>query len=717
MDISGTVPLMIRPPKDVPMQDEAADKGPLAGLRLVLLDPLDPAQPVAERELALRMATGIRALGGQALIVNRSDQIADQAADAVFCLHPQAVPKLTAHPWLACYWNPPSLLPGPGSPTRRHGLAHEVTYDAYLLSGDAGLAAHLADRLASVGREAPTMPFHVSSPRSTLAPNLGAHSRLFYIGSNWDGRRFPMLLDRLARAGALALYGDPQRWAHLPDAYQGPLPFDGVSVIRAAHHWGMGLCLHLPQHRADGIPNMRIFELAAAGALIIADRHPFIEQWFGDAVLYVDATGGETAMADAILERVAWAAENPISARAMAQAAQAIFNRSLCLEALLAPLPSLLDRLRRPPAAGTASPAMAVLLPEGPDLANRLHQVAAQQADDLRLTALLPPGQTAPVPPGLEVRQLPAVAGLSALRVAMAGAGALAILPPDIVWHPGHLARLAKRGGGMSLAAGLWPRPMDPTGFATDPAEPLALAPVADMPASEGRRLASALLRAGGFLCRAECLDDLALPQGLDWLGLALALPPALAMRQAPSYQPVPSLQLNHLPSSDAALLALPPWPDGELRGGAGEMTPPQITGISDLEPDLAASIPWLWRTGDFDRLPGKGAVWLYGAGQGGDLVHDALPPAARGRLAGFLDSRQQGQKHGLPLCRPLDLPVAALADATIIIAAQYVSDILRTLRAGPVQPAYVLNAYPYIAECQAAASRGRASPDRKEAF
>jgi hypothetical protein len=695
---------MIRPPKDVPMPDEAADNRPLAGLRLVLLDPLDPAQPVAERELALRMAASIRTLGGQAWIVNRSDQIAGHAPDAVFCLHPQAVPKLTAHPWLACYWNPPSLLPGPGSPARHHGLAHEVTHDAYLLSGGPALAAHLAGRLAAVGRVAPTMPFHVSSPRSTLAPNPGPHSRLFYIGSNWDGRRFPMLLDRLAQAGALALYGDRQRWAHLPAAYQGPLPFDGVSVIRAAHHWGMGLCLHLPQHRADGIPNMRTFELAAAGALIIADRHPFIEQWFGDTVLYVDVTGGETAMADAILDRVAWAQAHPVQARTMAQAAQDIFNRHLCLEALLEPLPSLLRPLQplRPSPPGNAH-AIAVLLPEGPDLADRLLQVAAQQADGLRLTALLPPGlDTAPVPPGLAVRRLPAVPCLPALQVAMADA--LAILPPGIIWHPGHLARLAAGGRDMALAAGLWPRPPAPTGFATDPAEPLALAPLVDRAGTDNCRLAQGLLRAGGLYCRAAALDGLALVPSMDWLGLALLLPPALVERGELAYQPLPSLQLNQLPPVDPARLAtLPPWPDAEavMEGG---IVPPHITGISDLDPDLAASIPWLWRLADFDRLPGDGPIWLYGAGQGGDLVHDALPPTALSRLAGFLDSRQRGHKHGLPLCRPQDVPADALAGATIIIAAQYVSDILRTLRAGPIQPAHVLNAFPYIADCQAAA-------------
>jgi hypothetical protein len=683
-----------------------------AGPRLALLNPIDPSHPIAERELALRMAQAIEGLGWETAILSRSSQVEAMDPDGVMCLHPQITAKLTSHPWLACYWNPPSLLTGASTTARVHGEAFELTYDAYLVSGPK-LETHLTGLMAGLGRDPPCLPFHVSSPRSTLAPNLGPHSRLFYVGSNWDGKRYPTLLRHLAEAGALALHGTPERWSHLPEAYQGSLPFDGRSVIKAAHHWGMGLCLHLPQHRAYAVPNMRVFELAAAGAVIIADHHPFIEHWFADSVLYVDTSGGEEEAAARILECVAWVHAHPAEARAMAATAHAIFNRHLCLERLLEPLPGLLADLARRQSRPRSRPIhVGVLLPGAGDLAGRLESLNRQKGEGgLSLTALIPTAQLcaddtqlAPPPAGPAIRPLAEPAGLETLRAALDGVDALAILPEGIEWHPRHLAGLAAAAepGGAAIAAGLWPASEEPTGFPIDPAETLALPPPDNGQVSEGRRLARAWLRAGGFYCRTERLDGLA-AEGDDWLTLALTLPPALAEAGGLSLPPVPSLTLLRLPDS-ALTPALRPWPGAMAMESRDQ--PPRLAGISDLDPVLAASVPFLWDPGDFERLPATGSLWLYGAGQGGELVHDGLPAAARARLRGFLDSRQRGEMLGLPLLRPGDLDPAEMAAATVIIAAQYVSDILLTLRRGSMPPAHIVNAYPYIAACQEAMAR-----------
>ncbi|AWU98013.1 glycosyltransferase [Azospirillum ramasamyi] len=676
------------------------------GPRLALLNPIDPSHPIAERELALRMAQAIERMGWEAAILSRSSQLEAMDPDGVLCLHPQITAKLTRHPWLACYWNPPSLLMGVSNTARVHGEAFELTYDAYLVSGSK-LEAHLAGLMAELERDPPYLPFHVSSPHSALTPNLGPHSRLFYVGSNWDGKRYPTLLRHLAEAGVLALHGTQARWSHLPEAYQGSLPFDGQSVIKTAHHWGMGLCLHLPQHRAYGVPNMRVFELAAAGAVIIADRHPFIEHWFADSVLYVDTSGGEEETAARILERVAWIHAHPAEARAMAVTAQSIFNRHLCLERLLEPLPGLLADLARRQSRPRSRPVhVGVLLPGAGDLAGRLERLARQKDEGgLSLTALIPDAllcagnaQLVPASAGLAIRPLAEPAGLKALQAALSGIDALTILPEGIEWHQWHLAGLAAAAepSGAAIAAGLWPILDELTGFPIDPAETLALPPPEDKRLPEGRRLARAWLRAGGFYCRTDRLDGLAV-EGDDWLTLALTLPPALAEAGGLSLLPVPSLTLLRLP--DPALTPmLRPWPGAQ--GMERHEQPPRLAGINDLDPDLAASVPFLWRPDDFERLP-AGPLWLYGAGQGGELVHDGLPEAARARLRGFLDSRRQGEMLGLPLLRPGDLPPAEMAAATIIIAAQYVSDILLTLRRGSVAPAHILNAYPYIAACQ----------------
>lgn len=675
------------------------------GPRLAILNPIDPGLPIAERELALRMAQAIKGMGWEGTILSRSSQLEAMDPDGVLCLHPQITSKLTSHPWLACYWNPPSLLKGSSNTARIYGEAFELTYDAYLVSGPS-LEKHLIGLMAELSRDPPRLPFHVSSPRSKLEPNLGSHSLLFYVGSNWDGKRYPSLLRQLAEAGVLALHGTQERWSHLLDAYQGALPFDGRAVIETAHHWGMGLCLHLPQHRAYGVPNMRVFELAAAGAVIIADRHPFIERWFDDTVLYVDTNGGEEETAARILERVAWVHAHPAEARAMAAAAQSIFNRHLCLEALLEPLPDLLTELARRRSRPRSRPAhVGVLLPGSGDLDGRLARLGRQgEEGSLSLTALIPAGNGSPlppVPPGVTVRLLSEPAGMETLRAALDGIEALAILPEGVDWHRCHLAALAAVTGrnGATIGSGIWPAPAESTGFPIDPAETLALPPPEEARIPEERKLARAWLRTGGLYCRTERLNGLAV-RGGDWLALALDLPSALAESGALSLPSVPSLTLSRLPVlADTPVLR--PWLGGHRL--ESDDHPPCLAGISDLDPALAASVPFLWRPDDFKRLPAEGPLWLYGAGQGAELVHNGLPAAARGRLRGFLDSRRQGEMLGLPVVRPGDLDPVEMATATIIIAAQYVSDILLTLRRGSMTPAHILNAYPYIAACQEA--------------
>lgn len=637
-----------------------------ASLRLSLFNPQAPFHPVAERELALRLAMAVERLGWEGGIHTRSAEVEAFDPDAVINLYPEAAPRLTDHLWLGCAWNPVSLVVRLNPPARAGAARHLPAQNAYLVSGPR-LKAHLE----GLRPGAPQRPFHPSSPRSNLCPCIGPDSRLFYIGSNWDGQRYPSLLKRLAEAGALALHGTAERWSFLEEAWQGPLPFDGQAVIKTAHHWGMGLCLHLPQHRTEGVPNMRVFELAAAGALIIADRHPFIEQWFGDRVLYVDTDAGEAAAAESILAQVAWARAHPHRARAMATEAQALFNQHLCLEALLAPLPDLLSELtpeRKTGRGGRARLRLGVLEPERGEV----------------ITA-----------DGAAPRPLPAQADMAGLRRTLAGLDGLALRPAGVEWPAGYLDRmadfLADSAGGAVLAPGLWLRPAMESGFQLDPDEDRALAPRPGEPMPEGTGPALARLRAGGLCLRTGRLQDLE-GEWPDWLSLSLDLGPLLA--GGPGGVTLLPLPGPRLVQGKAGEREGRPWP-----GLTGEAeTPIRLSGIADLMPDLARDIPFLLRADELDILPGTGPVWLYGGGRGGELVLETLGPVARDRLAGFLDSGRQGSLHGLPLQRPDDLEPAVMAATTIIIAAQYVSDILCTLRALPTAPAHILNGFPFIA-------------------
>ena len=52
---------------------------------------------------------------------------------------------------------------------------------------------------------------------------------------------------------------------------------------------------------------MRLFEAAAAGALIISDDFEFPREWFRDSVLYVDAELPAPMVVEQIVSHVEWA--------------------------------------------------------------------------------------------------------------------------------------------------------------------------------------------------------------------------------------------------------------------------------------------------------------------------------------------------------------------------------------------------------------------------
>ena len=70
--------------------------------------------------------------------------------------------------------------------------------------------------------------------------------------------------------------------------YMGPIPFDGESVLDVLQENGIVLILHSDIHNQNGIPTSRIFEAAAASAVIISDCNPFVQNNFGDSVYYID---------------------------------------------------------------------------------------------------------------------------------------------------------------------------------------------------------------------------------------------------------------------------------------------------------------------------------------------------------------------------------------------------------------------------------------------
>lgn len=157
---------------------------------------------------------------------------------------------------------------------------------------------------------------------------------VFYCGTQWDVRRagypFAKIYAWLDRHKLFEVYGPKEAWGGL-NGWRGLMPAgkdDGRGIVEAIKNCGIALVLHSNGHLSSGAPTSRIFESAAAGAIIISDRHPFVVKHFSDCVLFLQ----EPAHHNHPLERqvethLQWIIQNPERARAMAKRAQKIADQ------------------------------------------------------------------------------------------------------------------------------------------------------------------------------------------------------------------------------------------------------------------------------------------------------------------------------------------------------------------------------------------------------
>jgi hypothetical protein len=181
-----------------------------------------------------------------------------------------------------------------------------------------------------------------AGPAGVLPPQLA----IMYAGVHWDGSRHGEIFRGLDGRVPLRLYGPPKAWGDRGESYRGVLPFDGVSVINAIKDAGIALCLQKAAHREANCPSMRLFEAAAAGALIITEDFEFPRECFRDSVLYLDADLPAPVVVEQIVSHVEWASGNPEAANRLAQRSNELFRRRLSLECMLTPLPDFVEHVR-----------------------------------------------------------------------------------------------------------------------------------------------------------------------------------------------------------------------------------------------------------------------------------------------------------------------------------------------------------------------------------
>ncbi|HVY12105.1 MAG TPA: hypothetical protein VHB73_00910, partial [Alphaproteobacteria bacterium] len=112
--------------------------------------------------------------------------------------------------------------------------------------------------------------------------------------------------------------------------------FDGRSAIYEINKSGIALVFSSEAHKDAELMSARLCESAAAGAVIIADNHPFARRHFGDALLYVEPDDSEHSVARQVIAHLEWIKSHPDEALKLAHRAQAIFKEKFLLTGSLA---------------------------------------------------------------------------------------------------------------------------------------------------------------------------------------------------------------------------------------------------------------------------------------------------------------------------------------------------------------------------------------------
>jgi hypothetical protein len=338
------------------------DRGRFQLRRKFAVIKLWPNLMVAEDECIARLQITARSLGLECLVVDSfarlidppHTQLTSEDVDFVLNLHFETPQRYDIFSFVAL-WNPLQFFHDWGYRSYTRNL---LTHDDFL-SCSSPWADDQVDRLLAddPGREPPEFKLYHSLSEPILAPGSGAR-KLFYAGINWERisnrpQRHGALLKLLDESGDLRIYG-PKRfqgvnvWAGYR-SYKGPIPFDGVSVVRLIHEAGVSLVLSSEAHQQSELMSNRLFESLAAGAVVICDENLFARRFFGDTVLYIDTGRGAKEAFDQVQSHLAWIRSEPAQAAEMARQAQQIFLKDFsldhCLRRLYRGLPERRQRL------------------------------------------------------------------------------------------------------------------------------------------------------------------------------------------------------------------------------------------------------------------------------------------------------------------------------------------------------------------------------------
>ncbi|MEO8658694.1 MAG: glycosyltransferase [Bryobacteraceae bacterium] len=316
----------------------------------------------AEDECTARLKVAAESIGVECIEVDSfarllyppHTQLTQQDVDFVLSLHYETPKRYDIFSFVAL-WNPLEFFYDWGY--RRHAN-HLVTHDDFISCASTGADNHVKRLIATDPmREGPCFRLSHSLSKPVYEPTIG-DQKLFYIGINWERvtkkpARFRDLLLLLDKTGQIRIHGPKQFlgvdvWEGY-QSYVGPLPFDGVSVVREIHRAGISLVLSSIAHKESELMSSRLFESLAAGAVIICDENPFARRFFGDTLLYIDSSLPAGDAYAQVMGHVAWIKANPGEALDMARRSQEIFREEFMLDkqlqAIYSGLPARKEKL------------------------------------------------------------------------------------------------------------------------------------------------------------------------------------------------------------------------------------------------------------------------------------------------------------------------------------------------------------------------------------
>jgi len=284
----------------------------------------------AEREFIERCLAVLAAQGVEARSAITSDELIAFDPDLVIVTH-EFVAKTTDHFTAGLLWSPTRFYRD--DPARLKAIR---SWDLVVpINGATRRFArnlHFPLRHDSAVSE---LDFFPSAPDTPLPLPDTSRLSLAYVGAHWDGQRHRRLLEELAAATDLHVYGPEAAWSFLPGQYRGPIPFDGRSLVQTLHRHGVVLALHKLEHVEEQTPSMRVFEGCAARCAVITEPMPGLVERFGDALNYLDTSLSPRQQARSIAAVIEGYRTSPASFERQVTQAHGIFSRGLSLERLL----------------------------------------------------------------------------------------------------------------------------------------------------------------------------------------------------------------------------------------------------------------------------------------------------------------------------------------------------------------------------------------------